>query len=120
MDELTVEEVAYLAALPKAPNNYHPVRRKSAATARRNWVIQKMHENGFISKTTMEIAQSIELKTKPRSETEFVDAKYFVEEVRRKLVSKFGSTRLYGGGLSVRTSVDPLYRKLQTKLSKMG
>ncbi len=63
LDELTVEEVAYLAALPKAPNNYHPVRRKSAATARRNWVIQKMHENGFISKTTMEIAQSIELKS---------------------------------------------------------
>ena len=53
LDELTVEEVAYLAALPKAPNNYHPVKRKSAATARRN-SDPEMYENEFISETTME------------------------------------------------------------------
>ena len=79
-----------------------------------------MHENGFISETTMEIAQSIELKIKPRSETEFVDAKYFVEDVRRKLVSKFGSTRLYGGGLSVRTSVDPALQKIADQALQNG
>ena len=120
LDELTVEEAAYLAALPKAPNNYHPVRKRGAAIARRNWVIQKMHENGFISETTMKLAQSIELKTKPRSETEFVDAKYFVEDVRRKLISKFGSTRLYGGGLSVRTSVDPALQKIADQALQRG
>ena len=53
LDELSVAEVAYLAALPKAPNNYHPVRKKKAALARRNWVIQQMHKNGFISNNTM-------------------------------------------------------------------
>ena len=96
LDELTVPEVAYLAALPKAPNNYHPFRKRGAAIARRNWVIKQMQKNGFISERTMTEAQSSELVIIPKSETEFVDAKYFVEDVRRELVAKFGSNKLYG------------------------
>ena len=120
LDELTVPEVAYLAALPKAPNNYHPFRKRGAAIARRNWVIKQMHKNGFISERTMTEAQSSELVIIPKSETEFVDAKYFVEDVRRELVARFGSNKLYGGGLSVRTSVDPLMQKLADQALRYG
>ena len=120
LDELTVPEVAYLAALPKAPNNYHPFRKRGAAIARRNWVIKQMHKNGFISERTMTEAQSSELVIIPKSETEFVDAKYFVEDVRRELVARFGSNKLYGGGLSVRTSVDPLMQKLADQALQYG
>ena len=119
LDELTVEEVAYLAALPKAPNNYHPVRKKSAATARRNWVIQKMHENGFISKTTMELAQSIDLKTKPRSETEFVDANILSKMCVENLFQNLEVHNYMVVDYLCARRLILLYRKLQTKLSKM-
>ena len=49
LKDLTIEEVAYLAALPKAPNNYHPFRPKQRATERRNWIIGQMAENGYIT-----------------------------------------------------------------------
>ena len=47
--ELTVAEAAYLAALPKAPNNYHPFRKTGEAIGRRNWVIDRMVDNGFVT-----------------------------------------------------------------------
>ena len=65
-------------------------------------------------------AQSSELVIIPKSETEFVDAKYFVEDVRRELVARFGSNKLYGGGLSVRTSVDPLMQKFADQALQYG
>ena len=53
LNELSVAEAAYLAALPKGPSNYHPVRNRNAAISRRNWVINQMHKNGFISDNIM-------------------------------------------------------------------
>lgn len=120
LDELSVAEVAYLAALPKAPNNYHPVRKKQAALVRRNWVIQQMYKNGFISKNAMIKEQLTPLEIKPASKTEFVDAKYFSEEVRRQLISRYGLDRVYRGGLSVRTSIDPRLQTIAEKALRYG
>jgi penicillin-binding protein 1A len=111
LDELSIAEAAYLAALPKAPNNYHPVRRTKAAVDRRNWVIGRMLEEGFVDKTTAKTAQDSPLTVVPREAIQIVKAEYFLEEVRRELTRRFGDDALYKGGLSVRTTLDPVMQK---------
>jgi len=107
LDQLTIAEAAYLAALPKAPNNYHPTRRTEAALARRNWVVGRMLEDGHISEQDAAEAFEQPLETFERGETEVARADYFAEEVRRELAELYGDNELYGGGLSVRTTVEP-------------
>jgi penicillin-binding protein 1A len=107
LDELTVAEAAYLAALPKAPNNYHPIRRYEAAVVRRNWVIGRMREERYITDAAAQEAMLEPLKVVPRTATQIVEADFFLEEVRRELVERFGERGLYEGGLSVRTTLDP-------------
>ena len=107
LDELSIEEVAYLAALPKAPNNYHPVRNHDEALARRNYVIERMRLDGYITDEQAEIAAAKPLQMTVRKEAETVAAPYFAEEVRRELSARYGEDGLYKGGLAVRTSADP-------------
>jgi penicillin-binding protein 1A len=107
LDELTVPEAAYLAALPKAPNNYNPQRNPQAATERRDWVIDRMVEADFITPAEAAAAKSDPIELHQRGATEMVSAPYFTEEVRRELEQKYGDTALYQSGLSVRTSLDP-------------
>ncbi len=110
--ELSISEAAYLAALPKAPSNYQPFRRPKAAIERRNWVISQMAENGYITFEEAEIAKKDDLNVVPRlAGVRGFTAQYFTEEVRRELLKLYGEDQLYGGGLSVRTTLNP---KLQT------
>ncbi len=106
--ELTIAETAYLAALPKGPNNYHPFRRTEAALERRNWVIDRMVENGFVAREEAEDAKKQPLGVNlRRSGSSLFASDYFAEEVRRQIIEKYGDKSLYEGGLSVRTSLDP-------------
>ncbi len=107
LDDLTIAEIAYLAALPKAPNNYHPVRRREAAIARRNYVIDRMEEDRYITAQEAMEARATPLIVKEGAGVDLVDAGYFLEEVRRSLADQFGEEGLYSGGLSVRTTLDP-------------
>jgi penicillin-binding protein 1A len=114
--ELTLSEVAYLAALPKGPNNYHPLRHPTAAIERRNWVIDRMVENGYVTEEEGKAAKKDPLEITPRqSGSRVYAAEYFTEEVRRELAKLYGEDQLYGGGLSVRTTLDP---KLQEEARK--
>lgn len=107
LDELELHQIAYLAALPKAPNNYHPTRRTEAAIARRNYVLARMAANGFITQEQAREAQAQPLETVSRLQGEtYLAAEYFVEEVRRELFNMYGEEQLYSGGLSVRTSLN--------------
>jgi penicillin-binding protein 1A len=108
LDQLQLEEVAYLAALPKAPNNYHPFRQKERAIERRNWVLEQMQGNGFISEAEMKSAQSKPLEVNPRPfGAQLFAAESFAEEVRRELITMYGKDKLEKGGLSVRATLDP-------------
>jgi penicillin-binding protein 1A len=108
VNELTLAEAAYLAALPKAPENYHPFRDTERAVDRRNWVIDRMVENGYIRVGDAEAAKEEALDVDPRPRgTYLFSAEYFAEEVRRTLVDMYGAEKLYEGGLSVRTTLDP-------------
>jgi penicillin-binding protein 1A len=120
LPELSIEEAAYLAALPKAPNNYHPVRKYDAALARRNWVIERMREDGYINNSQAELATIKPLKTVQRDISRIVSAPYFAEEVRRELAEHYGAESLYGGGLSVRTTIDPKLQDIAERSMRAG
>jgi penicillin-binding protein 1A len=111
LHELSLEEAAYLAALPKAPNRYHPVKNKERALTRRNWVIDRMLVNGYISEVqAMEAkATSIDVDLRPFGDAviEIEQAEVFAEEVRRRVIEQYDEKVLYEGGLSIRTTLDP-------------
>ena len=116
VNELNVPESAYLASLPKAPNNYHPFRQRERALERRNWVIDRMAESSFIKPADAEKAKRTSLGvTQKATSAHIFAAEYFTEEVRRELYDRYGEKKLYEGGLSVRTTLDT---KLQVMARK--
>ncbi len=121
LDKLTIAQAAYLAALPKGPANYQPYRYRDRAIARRNWVISRMQEDGFITteEATAARAEDFVITQRPVGAA-LVDAEYFVEEVRRELMSKYGEQKLYEGGLSVRTTIDTHLQIIAAKALRKG
>ncbi len=116
VNELTIAETAYLAALPKAPANYHPFRHPDRAVERRNWVIDRMVENGYVRAADGADAKQQPLGVTPRKTGSYLFAsEYFAEEVRRELIGRYGKDALYEGGLSVRTTLDPKLQALARK-----
>jgi penicillin-binding protein 1A len=108
LTELKTEEMAYLAALPKGPNNYHPYRNKERAIERRNWVLLQMRNNGYISDEELLATQAKALEINPRPfGAQLFAAESFAEEARRELIVLYGKEKLERGGLSVRTTLDP-------------
>lgn len=118
--DLSIAEAAYLASLPKAPNNYHPVRHHDKALARRNWVIGRMLEDGHINAQEAQTAQAAPLAMLLKDEDDVVTAPYFAEEVRRSLQNKYGDQSLYRGGLAVRTTVDPRLQDIAQETLRDG
>ena len=116
LNELTVSECAYLATLPKAPSNYDPFKYPDRAVARRNWVIDRIVENGFATNEEGEAAKAQPLGViKRQSGPKIFASEYFAEEVRREILDRFGEDKLYGGGLSVRTTLDPRLQRIARK-----
>ena len=120
LDQLELHEMAYLAALPKAPSNYHPYRKTKAAINRRNWVLGQMAENGYISRQAAKEAATKPLAVRPLSGFDVASAPYFTETVRRQLVERYGTKRLYGGGLNVRTTIDPVLQEKAERALREG
>ena len=128
LSELTPEEAAYLAALPKAPYSYHPVKQKEAAIARRNYVLGEMFQNGYLTKEQYDSAVAAPLKTVqngdyPSFKSGLPPRDYFTDEIRRQLSKSFGEEEFFGGGLTIRATVDPDMQAeaasaLQTALEK--
>jgi penicillin-binding protein 1A len=107
ISDLDLAECAYLASLPKGPDNYHPIRRKAQALARRNWVLDQMAEMGWATRAEVEAAKREDLKVQPEpTRAKYRDADYFVEEVRRRGLATLGE-RLNEGGYYMRTTLDP-------------
>lgn len=127
LDELTLGQLAYLAILPKGPSNYDPVRHPDRALARRNYVLSEMLRNNFITRAQYESANAEPLGTVLRRTSKYETVGgYFVEEVRRQLLDKFGETAkdgpysVYSGGLWVRTSLDTRLQDLAAKALRDG
>ena len=121
VDELSIQEAAYLAALPKAPNNYNPRLHPQAAKERRDWVIGRMLEDGKISQIEHDAAVAIPIELRKRDEAEtIVGADYFAEDIRRDLAARFGEDALYKGGLVVRSTVDAELQALASRMLRGG
>lgn len=114
--EVELHQAAYLAALPKAPSNYHPFRDTERALTRRNWVLDRMVENGYVTRDEAEEAKAKGLDVNPRRGSSYLaSSEYFSEEVRREVVDRYGEDALYEGGLSIRTTLDPVMQRKARK-----
>ena len=121
VNELTVAEASYLAALPKAPGTLHPVRNRDRSIERRNYVIDRLLENGWIKQADAEKARKDPLVVASRSNAAHIFAgEYFAEEVRRDILERYGEKKLYEGGLSVRTTLDPKLQVMARKTVAAG
>ncbi len=121
LDDLTLGEMAYLAALPKAPNRYNPLRNLGAAQGRRDWVLDQMVEAGYVRPEEAAQAKTEQILVRRRDDTDLVrGADYFAEEVRRELIQRYGEKAVYGGGMSVRTTLDPRLQGLADRSLRAG
>ena len=112
LGELTPHEAATLAALPKAPSDYHPVRNADRLVARRNFVLKEMYENGYLDRAAYLRERERPLRTVQGGDFEGFRAKlpprdYPTDEIRRQLSRDFGEEQFFTGGLTVRATIDP-------------
>jgi penicillin-binding protein 1A len=111
LEDLTLEQAAYLAALPQAPSNFHPVRDYDRAISRRNYVLREMFENGYITRQDMERASATPLETVQGGHIEpfrtaMPPRNYFTDEIRRQLSAQYGENEFLSGGYAVRATMD--------------
>src|SRR5256885_5062715 len=121
VNELTIGEACYLAALPKAPAVLHPVRNRDRAVERRNYVVDRLLENGWIKQADADKARKEQLNVTSRGNGAHIFAgEYFAEEVRRDIFERYGEKKLYEGGLSVRATLDPKLQVMARKTMAAG
>ncbi len=125
LEELSLAEIAYLAALPQAPSVLHPVREKPRAIARRNYVIGQMLENGYVTAEEASLALDSDLLTVqsedlPSTRLAMPPRDYFTDEIRRELSTSLGDEELFTGGLTIRATVDPDLQKVAARALRDG
>ena len=122
VNELTIAEASYLAALPKAPAALHPVRNRDRAVERRNYVVDRLVENGWIKQADAEKArkEALNVTTSRGNGAHIFAGEYFAEEVRRDIFERYGEKKLYEGGLSVRATLDPKMQVMARKAMVAG
>ncbi|MBK5928474.1 PBP1A family penicillin-binding protein [Rhodobaculum claviforme] len=125
LDDLDLHEAAFLAALPQAPSRYHPVTAHDRVLGRRNWVLGQMHENGYITEAERDAARAEPLLTVQGGDIpsfrEALPARdYFTDEIRRQLSGTFGEAEFFGGGLTIRATVDPDLQKAAARALRRG
>ncbi len=120
VDELTIEEAAYLAALPKGPSNYHPVNDHDVAIARRNWVIGRMEDDGVITAEQADTALAKPLVAPNLATAGKQPAPWFAEQVRREVKQQFPEVTVTNDGLSVRTTMDPALQAIAQRVLRDG
>jgi penicillin-binding protein 1A len=125
LEELSLAQIAYLAALPQAPSNLHPVRQKDRAMARRNYVLDQMRENGYITADEAKAAQAEDLVSVqggeiPSARSTMPPRDYFTDEIRRELSASLGDEALFTGGLTIRASVNPEYQQAAVRALREG
>ncbi len=120
LQELSIAEAAFFAALPKAPSRYHPKRNPKLTYARRNWVIDRMLIDGVITKEEAKQAKAEKIVLRKRNLSSVVKGNYFAEEVRRELIKTFGEKSVYQDGYVVRTTLDPRLQKIAEETLQEG
>ena len=120
IDDLTIEEVALLATLPKAPSKLDPRKNINKAKIRRDWVINRMLEEGFISKEEADLAIETPITLKMAEETVESVANSFSDNVKKDLTNLYGSEDVFGSGIMVRTTLDSKLQEIARKSLQRG
>ena len=125
LSALTAGEAAYLATLPKAPSEMHPVRNKDRALERRAYVLNRMAEDGYITRDEAKAEAELPLLTVqngdfPAFREALPPRNYFTDEIRRQLSTTFGEAEFFGGGLSIRATADPDLQEVAAKALRDG
>ncbi|GAB1480016.1 PBP1A family penicillin-binding protein [Paracoccaceae bacterium] len=125
LEQLTPAEAATLASLPKAPSDFHPVRNKDRLVERRNYVLNEMAQNGYLDPAVAKAAAAEPLLTVqngdfPAFRTALPPRDYFTDEIRRQLSGTFGEEEFFGGGLSIRATMDPELQELAARALRRG
>lgn len=121
LNELTISECAFLAALPKAPNNYDPVKRPEAAKERRDYVLKRMLIDGKITQEAFNAAKAAPIRVSKQLDRKAIPyGEYYAEEVRREIISRYGEDSIYKGGFDVRTSINPTLQEAASRSLQKG
>ena len=112
--DINFSEAALLAALPKAPSKYNPYRNYNVVKKRKNWVLKRMFENGFITKEQLKKSLNYKIKLKKRNLNIDMSPVFFVEEIRKNLIDKYGEKKIYKQGYYIKTSLDKKIQKVAT------
>lgn len=112
IDELTIEEDALLATLPKAPSKLDPRKNLDKAKGRRDWVIGRMVEEGFIEQKVGELAAEQPINLKVKEDDEITKANFFSDSVKKELTELYGSDSVFENGIVVSTTLDPRLQKI--------
>ena len=120
ISELNYSESALLAALPKAPSKYNPYNNKKLAKYRRNLVINNLFENSYINNDEHQNLIDSEIILKKRKRIFLEDSRYFVEDVRKSVVGRFGFDKVYKQGFNIKTPLDLVLQNIATKALRNG
>ncbi len=123
--DLAPHEAAMLAAMPKAPSDYHPVRNRDRLLERRDYVLREMWQNGYLDDATYAAEkaaplQSVQNGDFPAYRNILPPRDYFTDEIRRQLSGTFGEEEFFSGGLSIRATQDPELQHLAAKALREG
>ena len=120
INELNYSEASLLAALPKAPSKYNPYKNKKLAKFRRNLVVKNLLENSYIDKNYYNKIIDSEIELRKRKRIYFEDSRYFVEEVRKKVINNYGFDKVYKQGFNIKTPIDLNLQKIATEALRDG
>ena len=120
ISELDYSEAALLAALPKAPSKYNPYKNEKLATYRRNLVIKNLYENSYISKNKYEQLVNKKILLKKRKRIFLEDTRYFIEEIRKKVINDYGYEKVHKEGLNIKTPINLEFQNLAAKSLRKG
>lgn len=120
LKDLKVEEAALLAAMPKAPSSLDPTKHRERTKVRRDWVIDRMHEESFITLEQANAAKSSDIKLTTKYDSTFLDNGYYTESVRLQLIDKYGNDYVYKEGITVHTNVNKKLQKMADDALRQG
>ena len=120
ISELNYGEAALLAALPKAPSKYNPYKNKELAKFRRNLVLNNLLDNGFINQKQHSKLINSKIKLQKRKRIYLEDSRYYVEDVRKDVIDKYGYDKVYKQGFNIKTPLDLELQKIATQSLRNG
>ena len=120
ISDLNYEEAALLAALPKAPSRYNPYKNIKLAKFRRNLVLKNLFENNYINKENYETFTNNNILLKKRKKIFLEDARFYVEDIRKDVINKFGFEKVYKQGLNINTPINLNLQKIATQSLREG